>query len=59
MTERLSCPGCGFDVTDLLRAHPVGFEYAVTVALAEGLPCCGHKPSNDESKAWARVVYAS
>lgn len=60
MAERLSCPCCGFDdVGGLLVGHPLGFEGGAAVAIDIGLPCCGHRPTNDEAKAWARIVYAS
>jgi hypothetical protein len=56
--EHLYCPRCGWEVTDLLCAHPRGFAGAVAVALDAGLLCCGHVPTLEETKVWARVVYA-
>jgi hypothetical protein len=55
----LWCPNCGWEVTDLLCAHPRGFAGAVAVMFDRGLVCCGHVPTLEETKVWARVVYAA
>ena len=55
----LECPGCGWNLTTLLLDHPAGFSTAVYVAIESGLPCCPHTLTNAETKAWARLVYAS
>lgn len=54
--ERLACPFCGFDVTDLLLGHPQGIVGAVAAADRTGLPCCGDVPTNHEVKAWLRTI---
>jgi hypothetical protein len=50
------CPGCGFDLYDLLVHHPCGLAGGVARAITVGLPCCGYYPSNEESKRWARAA---